>query len=156
MCRRGENEAEVLLVHPGGPYFRNKDEGAWTVPKGLVDDGEDLLDAAKREFSEETGLAVEATEFVPLGEVKMKSGKRIHVWAFAGDCDPDAIESNTFEVEWPPRSGRMQTFPEVDRAGFFGRSAALDKILEAQKPLIERALGDETLSLLFAPDEEDA
>jgi predicted NUDIX family NTP pyrophosphohydrolase len=154
MCRTQENGAQVLLVHPGGPYFRNKDEGAWTVPKGLVDDDEDLLDAAKREFVEETGVELEATKFVSLGEVRMKSGKRIHVWAFAGDCDPDAIESNEFEVEWPPRSGKMQTFPEVDRAGFFDRKTALAKILEAQQPLVERALSDETLKELFGGAED--
>jgi predicted NUDIX family NTP pyrophosphohydrolase len=154
MVRRRENEGEVLLVHPGGPYFRNKDEGAWTVPKGLVDGGEELLDAAKREFVEETSFELEAASFVPLGEVRMKSGKRVHAWAFAGDCDPSALKSNDFEVEWPPRSGKMQAFPEVDRAGFFDRKTALSKIIEAQRPLVDRALCEETLKELFGGEED--
>ncbi len=152
MVRRRESVGEVLLVHPGGPYFRNKDMGAWTVPKGLVDEGEEHLEAAKREFVEETGFALEATKFVALGEVRMKSGKRIQAWAFAGDRDPATVKSNTFEVEWPPRSGKMQSFPEVDRAAFFGRAEAFDKIIEAQRPLVDEALSDETLEALFGEE----
>ena len=150
MCRKVNEEVQVLLVHPGGPYFRNKDAGAWTVPKGLVDEGEDLLETAKREFVEETGFALEAEVFVAFGEVKMKSSsKRVHAWAFVGDCDPDALDSNTFEIEWPPRSGKTQSFPEADRAGWFGREAALEKILEAQRPFVERLLEAESLDKLF-------
>jgi len=149
MCRRVSDAPEVLLVHPGGPYFQKKDEGAWTLPKGLVDDGEDLLAAAKREFVEETGLSLDTEVFVPLGDVRMKSGKRIHAWAFPGDCDPEQIQSNTFEIEWPPRSGKKQSFPEVDRAEWFDRERALVKIIEVQKPLLERALSPASLEALF-------
>jgi predicted NUDIX family NTP pyrophosphohydrolase len=128
---------EVFLVHPGGPYWRNKDEGAWTIPKGEVDSGEELLAAAIREFSEETGLTP-AGPFVTLGFVKQKSGKTIHAWAFPGHCDPGQIHSNTFELEWPPKSGQKQEFPEVDRAGFFDLATARHKILPSELPLLDR------------------
>jgi len=149
MVRMCDGIPEVLLVHPGGPFFAKKDHGAWTIPKGLVDPGEDTLAAACREFREETGFAADAARFVPLGTIRQKGGKTVHGWAFAGDCDPTAIESNTFEIEWPPRSGRRQRFPEADRAGFFAREGALAKILEAQRPFVERALGPESLEALF-------
>ncbi len=145
MCRMGEGGPEVLLVHPGGPFFAKRDDGAWTIPKGLVDTDEDLLAAARREFEEETGFRVEATRFVPLGEVRQRSGKVVHAWAFAGDADPAAVESNTFEHEWPPRSGRFRTFPEIDRAAFFDGETAGRKILAAQRPFVERALSSEGL-----------
>jgi predicted NUDIX family NTP pyrophosphohydrolase len=135
--RRDESPMEIFLVHPGGPFWKNKDNGAWTIPKGEVDPGEDLLAAAIREFQEETGFT--ATEpFRSLGEVRHKSGKTVHAWAFAGDQDPARIQSNTFEIEWPPKSGRRQQFPEVDRADFFGLSAAHEKILASERPLLDR------------------
>jgi predicted NUDIX family NTP pyrophosphohydrolase len=128
---------EVLLVHPGGPFWRNRDDGAWMIPKGEVESGEDLLAAAIREFKEETGLT--PTEpFLSLGQVKHKSGKIVHAWAFEGDCDPTKIRSNTFEVEWPPKSGRRQEYPEVDRAEFYDLANARRKMLAAEAPLLDR------------------
>ncbi len=127
---RGDG-VEVLLVHPGGPFFKRKDEGAWTIPKGEVDAGEDDLTTARREFQEETGVTP-AGPFVPLGEIKQKGGKRVRAWAFAGDCDAGAIQSNTFTMEWPPKSGRQQEFPEIDRAEFFGLEQARQKMNPAQ------------------------
>ena len=128
---------EVLLVHSGGPYWKNKDDGAWTLPKGEVEPGEDLLAAATREFNEETGLTA-VGPFLALGQVKHKSGKIVHAWAFPGDCDPTQIRSNTFEIEWPPKSGRKQEFPEIDRAQFFDLTTARRKILPAELPLLDR------------------
>jgi predicted NUDIX family NTP pyrophosphohydrolase len=128
---------QVLLVHPGGPYWRNKDDGAWTIPKGEVNKGEDLFAAAIREFTEETGLTPNGS-LIPLGEIKHKSGKTVHAWAFIGDCDPAQIHSNTFELEWPPKSGHTQTFPEIDRAGFFDLPTARRKILPSELPLLDR------------------
>jgi predicted NUDIX family NTP pyrophosphohydrolase len=131
------SSVEILLAHPGGPFWKNKDDGAWTIPKGEVTPGEDLLAAAIREFTEETGLTP-APPFVPLGEIKHKSGKIVHVWAFRGDCDPAQIRSNTFELEWPPKSGRTQEFPEIDRALFYDLAAARQKILVSELPLLDR------------------
>jgi predicted NUDIX family NTP pyrophosphohydrolase len=122
---------EVLLVHPGGPYWANKDLGVWSIPKGEYDPGEDPLEAAKREFEEETGL-VATDKFMPLTALKQRSGKVISAWAFQGDCDPTTIKSNTFLMEWPPRSGKQQSFPEVDRAGWFSISVAKGKINKGQ------------------------
>lgn len=134
---RQAGELQALLVHPGGPFWKNKDAGAWTIPKGELETGEEMLAAARREFREETGLA--PTEpFLPLGEIKQKGGKIVHAWAFEGDCDPAQIKSNTFSMEWPPKSGRQQEFPEVDCAEFFTISQARDKIIAAQIPLLER------------------
>jgi predicted NUDIX family NTP pyrophosphohydrolase len=128
---------EVLLVHPGGPFWKNKDDGAWMLPKGEVNAGEDLLAAAIREFKEETGFTpVEPS--LALGQVKHKSGKILHAWAFQGDCDLTRIRSNTFEIEWPPKSGHKQEFPEIDRAQFFDLSTAQRKILAAELPLLDR------------------
>ncbi len=135
---------EVLLAHPGGPYWAKKDEGAWTIPKGLCEPEEDLLPGAVREFSEETGFhPPDGVEYLPLGEVKMKSSsKRVHAWAFEmpadADFDPETATSNTFEVEWPPRSGNMQEFPEIDRVGWFHWGVASRKLLEAQAPFVDR------------------
>jgi predicted NUDIX family NTP pyrophosphohydrolase len=140
MVRPARGAIELLLAHPGGPFFRNRDDGAWSIPKGLVNPGEELLAAACREFEEETGVPVRAATFAPLGHVRQKGGKIVHAWAFAGDCDPVAIRSNTFETEWPPRSGRIQVFPEIDRAAFFDPETALRKILPAQAPLVDRAV----------------
>jgi predicted NUDIX family NTP pyrophosphohydrolase len=129
----------VLLVHPGGPFFARKDLGAWTIPKGLVEDGEELLDAARREFEEETGFSAAADEYFPLGSVRQKGGKIVHAWAFLGDCDPAGLTSNMFEFEWPPRSGKRASFPEADRAELFDLERARAKILPAQRELIDRA-----------------
>lgn len=130
----------VMLAHPGGPYFAKKDEGAWTIPKGLVGDGEDLLVAAMREFVEETGYALdEQTEFLPIGSITLKSGKVVHGWAFAGEWEPGRVPaSNTFCMEWPPRSGTQQEFFEIDRAEMFSIEDAWRKINERQRPFIAR------------------
>src|SRR5271170_7812050 len=135
LFRRRPSGLEVMLVHPGGPFWAKKDSGAWSIPKGLVDEGEDLLAAAKREFLEETGLAVEA-EFLDLGAHKQPSGKTIAVWACEGDFDPASLKSNTFAIEWPPRSGRMAEFPEVDRAAWYSIDEALIKINKGQRPIV--------------------
>lgn len=140
MYRVREGCVEVLLVHPGGPFFRKKDAGAWSLPKGEVESGEDALEAARREFAEETGFQPQG-EFVPLGEVKQKSGKVVRAWAFRGDCDPSSLKSNTFMLEWPPRSGKKQEFPEIDRADFFSLDEARKKINPAQVSLIDALEG---------------
>lgn len=127
MFRVRNKKLEILLVHPGGPLWAKKDDGAWFLPKGEVEDGEDELAAARREFEEETGLKP-AGPFVALGRVKQRSGKVVVAWAFEGDCDPEEIRSNTFWMEWPPRSGRQREFPEVDRARFFTLEAARGKM----------------------------
>jgi predicted NUDIX family NTP pyrophosphohydrolase len=126
---------EVMLVHPGGPFWAKKDLGAWSIPKGLVDDGEEHLAAAKREFLEETGMAVDG-EFLDLGTHKQPSGKTIAAWACEGDFDPAFLTSNTFPLEWPPRSGRMVEFPEADRAAWFAIDEALLKINKGQSPIV--------------------
>jgi predicted NUDIX family NTP pyrophosphohydrolase len=137
MYRVREGELEVLLVHPGGPFWSRKDAGAWVIPKGEINPGEDQLTAAKREFEEETGFKAEGN-FLSLGSVKHKSGKSVVAWAFEGDCDPGAIKSNTFRFEWPPKSGKAREFPEVDRAGFFTVEQAREKILAAEFGLLGR------------------
>jgi predicted NUDIX family NTP pyrophosphohydrolase len=130
---------EVLLVHPGGPFWAKKDAGAWSIPKGEYEEGDDPRVAALREFEEELGSALPAgTELVELGTVKQKSGKRITAFAAEGDLDADAISSNTFEMEWPPRSGRTQAFPEVDRAGWFSIEEAREKLNPAQAEFLVR------------------
>jgi len=128
---------EVLLVHLGGPFWAKKDAGAWFIPKGEIDPGEDEFTAAQREFEEETGFK-SAGPFLELGSVKHKSGKTVTAWAFEGDCDPAALRSNTFTIEWPPRSGQPREFPEVDRAAFFTLDAAHEKIHPAEFELLER------------------
>jgi predicted NUDIX family NTP pyrophosphohydrolase len=136
MYRIAGGNLQVLLAHPGGPFFRNKDDGAWSIPKGEVEPGEDLLEGAKREFAEETGFAPTGP-FIALKLVKQKGGKTIHAWAFEGDCNPSTIVSNTFTLEWPPRSGRRMEFPEIDRAAFFDLAAARKKINPGQAALID-------------------
>ena len=127
---------QVLLVHPGGPFWKNKDDGAWTIPKGEpADDAEDLLQVARREFAEELGVAPEG-QFVALQPVKQKAGKTVYAWCVEGDFDPSSVRSNTFEIEWPPKSGRRATFPEVDRAEWFDFPAARLKINPAQIALL--------------------
>lgn len=128
---------EVLLGHPGGPFWKKKDHGAWTIPKGLVALGEDPLDAARREFEEETGHQP-GDEFIPLGEAKQPGGKTVHVWAAESDWNPDELKSNLFEMEWPPRSGKQQSFPELDRAAWFGFDEALMRILKGQAIFLDR------------------
>jgi predicted NUDIX family NTP pyrophosphohydrolase len=136
MYRLRAGTLEVLLAHPGGPLFARKDEGAWTIPKGLVEAGEDLLQAAQREFEEETGVEPRGP-YLPLTHCKLKAGKIVHAWAFAGDMDPAALRSNTFELEWPPRSGRTQRFHEIDRVAFFDADSALNKINSGQRGFVE-------------------
>jgi predicted NUDIX family NTP pyrophosphohydrolase len=131
-----DDQPEVLLVHPGGPFYAKKDAGVWTIPKGELEAGEDPLVAARREFEEETGFAVEG-RFVALTPVKLKSGKLVHAWAVLGDCDPDQIRGNRFSMEWPPRSGTFREFPEIDRAAFFRLAEARTKIHAAQVPLLD-------------------
>ena len=127
---------EVFLVHPGGPFWAKKDDGAWTIPKGEFDEREVPLDAAKREFEEETGTKISG-EFIELNPVKQKSGKIVFAWAVEGDIDPTKIRSNEFEIEWPPRSGKMKSFPEIDKASWFDPKEAKKKIIAAQVPLVE-------------------
>jgi predicted NUDIX family NTP pyrophosphohydrolase len=130
---------ELFLVHPGGPFFAKKDLGAWTVPKGELDDGEDPLTCAKREFTEETGF-VAGGNFIELGEIQQKGGKRVVAWAIEGDCDPAGLISNTCEIDWPPRSGRKLLIPEVDRGAWFALDAARPKLIEAQHPFLDRLI----------------
>lgn len=136
LYRHNEDSIEVLLVHPGGPFWRNKDEGAWTIPKGEFLD-EDPLAAAQREFKEETGAAPPDGQYIPLTPIKQKNGKLVHAWAVDGDFDPAGLNSNEFETEWPPKSGRMQKFPEVDRAEWFAPDVAKQKMLSGQGALVD-------------------
>lgn len=138
LYRHGEPGLEVLLVHPGGPFWARRDLGVWSIPKGEYEPGEDALDAARREFEEELGSPPPAGEPHDLGEVRQKSRKLVRAWALAGDLDASAIQSNTFIMQWPPKSGRMQEFPEVDRAAWFGPDEARSRIIEAQAPLLDR------------------
>jgi predicted NUDIX family NTP pyrophosphohydrolase len=140
MYRRVRGALEVLLVHPGGPFWAKKDAGAWSIPKGEYDpDNEDALTAARREFAEELGIVPEG-ECRPLGEVKQRSGKVVTAFAIEGDLDVGAIKPGTFEMEWPPKSGRKQSFPEIDRAAWFSPDEVKVKILPAQRDLIERLI----------------
>jgi predicted NUDIX family NTP pyrophosphohydrolase len=135
--KKVRNENFVLLAHPGGPFFKNKDAGSWTIPKGEFDDSENALNAAIREFEEETGIRL-LGEFIELKPVKLKSGKMVYAWALEKDVDVSNITSNEFQIEWPPRSGRMQSFPEIDKAEWFSVEAALEKINPSQASLIEQ------------------
>jgi predicted NUDIX family NTP pyrophosphohydrolase len=137
LYRLVETQLQVLLVHPGGPFFKNKDEGVWSIPKGEYLDGEDPLLAAQREFKEETGQMIEG-DFIPLQPVRLKSGKVIIAWAVEGDANPAVHTSNLFEMEWPPRSGRMQSFPEVDRSAWFTTQQAALKLNPAQMGFIHQ------------------
>jgi predicted NUDIX family NTP pyrophosphohydrolase len=141
VMHRGSGDGiEVLLVHPGGPFWANKDEGAWSIPKGEFGEDEDALAAARREFEEETGHSPQG-DFVALAPVRQPGGKVVHAWAVRGDWDPTALRSNTFEMEWPPRSGRRQSFPEVDRAAWFGMEAARRKLNPGQLGLLDQLAG---------------
>ena len=137
LYRRRGSGLEVLLAHPGGPFWRGRDAGAWTIPKGLVAPGEALLDAARRELREETGLVPDGP-FLPLGSVRQKAGKTVHAWACEGDADPATVTSNTTTIEWPRGSGRRITYPEVDRCGWFALEVAREKLNPAQSELLGR------------------
>ena len=136
LWRRRGGEREVLLAHFGGPQWRRRDEGAWAIPKGVVEPGEDSADCARREFEEELGARAEG-ELTPLGRIRQRGGKWVEAFAMEGDFDPEAIVSNLFTLEWPPRSGRSQTFPEVDRAAWFDLERARAMILPSQRPILD-------------------
>ena len=136
MYRIRDGIIQVLLAHPGGPFFQSKDEGAWSIPKGEPDADEDLFLTAQREFEEETGLKP-CGPFIPLKPIKQKGGKVVHAWAFQGDCHPTAITCNTFTMEWPPRSGKQMEFPEIDRAEFFDLATARKKIKSGQESFLD-------------------
>ncbi|HSM96969.1 MAG TPA: NUDIX domain-containing protein [Rhizomicrobium sp.] len=137
LYRRRNGIGEVFLIHPGGPYWAKKDMNAWSVPKGIVGEGEDPLLAARREFQEETGFEVDG-EYLPLGTFRQPSGKQLSVWAIEGDADPARLVSNSFEMVWPPKSGRMQQFPEADRSAWFSRAQAQAKIVKGQRPIVQK------------------
>jgi predicted NUDIX family NTP pyrophosphohydrolase len=137
LYRNINKQLEIFLVHPGGPFFKNKDNGSWSIPKGEFLDEEDALAAAKREFAEETGQQITEGDFIKLFPVKLKSGKIVHAWAIAGDIDHETIVSNLFEMEWPPKSGKQASFPEIDRAAWFDADVAKIKINPSQAALIE-------------------
>ncbi len=139
MFRRSGADLQVFLVHPGGPFWKKKDLGAWSIPKGEYEKGEDPLDAANREFEEETGIKPEG-EFIALDQMKQPSGKVITAWAFEGDCSPKALRSNTFSMEWPPKSGRKQEFPEVDRADWFTLDDARKRIVKGQIGFLDQLM----------------
>jgi predicted NUDIX family NTP pyrophosphohydrolase len=137
LYRYRDSTLEIFLVHPGGPFWKNKDSGAWSIPKGEFDAREDPLQAARREFHEETGCSVNGS-FIALGPVRQAGGKIVHAWAVEGDCEAESISSNSFTIEWPPRSGQRKEFPEVDRAGWFSLQLAREKILKGQLMLLDK------------------
>ncbi|MBV8798507.1 MAG: NUDIX domain-containing protein [Alphaproteobacteria bacterium] len=139
LWRRKRKEFEFFLVHPGGPFWRNRDAAAWTIPKGAIEPEEEPLAAARREFAEETGFAVDG-DFLELGDFKQPGGKHVLVWALEGDCDAARLVSLEFEMEWPPRSGKRARFPEVDRGGWFGVAEARGKLLVGQRPMLDTFL----------------
>ncbi len=136
LYRFSGGQLEVFLVHPGGPFWAKKDKAAWSIPKGEIDKSEEPLEAARREFREETGTEVKGP-FIELGVLRQKGGKAVHAWASEGDCDPASVSSNTFRMEWPPKSGRYKEFPEVDRASWFSSREAKEKIHKGQAGFIE-------------------
>jgi predicted NUDIX family NTP pyrophosphohydrolase len=143
LYRRADRGVELLLAHPGGPYWAKKDLGAWSIPKGECEEGEELRGCALRELAEELGAAapqISAEELIELGSVRQRAGKFVHAWAAEADFDPAALKANAFELEWPPRSGRLVEFPEVDRVGWFDPDAAREKLLEAQAAFVDRLL----------------
>ena len=148
LFRRSRGTLEIFLAHPGGPFWKDRDTGAWTIPKGIVEDGEDLLDAARREFQEETNIHP-LGPFLPLGSVRQKAGKTIHAWAWEGEADPATVVSNTMRTEWPRGSGRWIEFPEVDRCAWFNPHTAREKMNPAQAELVDRL--EATLSAGDAP-----
>ncbi|HEY1901790.1 MAG TPA: NUDIX domain-containing protein [Terracidiphilus sp.] len=140
LYRWRESKLEVFLVHPGGPFWKYKDVGAWSIPKGEYTEGEDALTAGRREFAEETSFDLPAGEFKHLGEIKQPGGKIVTAWALEGDCPAEEIRSNLFSMEWPPKSGKSQEFPEADRAGWFGLDAAREKLLAVQRSFLDRLI----------------
>ena len=138
LYQRKSRRFEVFLVHPGGPFWKNKDVGAWSLPKGEYQPGEDALDAARREFREETGFEAPGGEWIPLGDIRQAGGKVVTAWAAEGNCVAEEIRSNMFEMEWPPKSGRKQEFPEVDRAGWFSLVEAKTRIVAGQAAFLDR------------------
>jgi predicted NUDIX family NTP pyrophosphohydrolase len=138
LYRRRNDTIEVLLVHPGGPFWQKRDDGAWSIPKGEIDDDETGPDVARREFHEELGAPAPDGGLIPLGQVRQAGGKVVSAWAVAGDVDVTQVRSNTFEVEWPPHSGKRREFPEVDRAAWFTLDAARTKLLPAQREFLDR------------------
>jgi predicted NUDIX family NTP pyrophosphohydrolase len=150
MYRYRDDSLEVLLVHPGGPFWKGKDERAWSIPKGEYQQDEEPLEAAKREFWEETGIGAEGL-FSPLSTLKQPGGKKITAWAFEGDCDASSVKSNTFSMEWPPRSGKQAEFPEVDKAAWFAVNEARDKLVKGQVAFV-----DELCDLLrYVPEDRN-
>jgi predicted NUDIX family NTP pyrophosphohydrolase len=137
MYRKSGSTLEVFLVHPGGPFGAKRDQGAWSLPKGLIGEGEDMLEAAKREFAEETSI-LPSEPFIYLGEIRQKSGKHVYAWAFEGNCDSSQVKSNTFTLEWPPKSGQMKEFPEIDKGEFFSLPDAQGKINQNQAEFLDR------------------
>lgn len=150
MYRLNGASIEVLLVHPGGPFWAKKDEASWSIPKGEYGSDEDPLSAARREFNEETGFAADG-DFLPLGDIKLKSGKIVSAWAVEGSIDASAIKSNLFSMEWPPKSGRQMEFPEVDRAAWFAPAEAQKKLNPSQAPLIQRLVDRVTTTVSPSP-----
>ena len=140
MTRTRGGVREFLLVHPGGPFWKNRDAGAWTIPKGQIEPGEEPLAAARREFEEEIGFKPQG-DFLPLNPITQKGGKLVHAWGFVGDCDPAASRSILFQMEWPPHSGHFEMVPEVDRAAFYALAVARQKIIPAQIPFLEELNG---------------
>lgn len=136
---RCDPELQVFLVHPGGPFWARRDAGAWSIPKGEVDAGAPLLDEAIREFREETGIEPSGP-FLPLGSIRQAGGKQVTAWAFEAAIDPAVVQSNTFRMEWPPRSGTVREFPEIDRAGWFTVKEAREKLVAGQRPLLDRLI----------------
>jgi predicted NUDIX family NTP pyrophosphohydrolase len=149
LFRRGDGRLEVLLAHPGGPFFTKRDEGYWTIPKGEVDPGEELLDVARREFEEETGQAAPGGDPIELGRIVQKGGKVVHAWAIEGDLDPAEARSNTFVMIWPPRSGQEQEFAEIDRVAWFHPEEARRRLKPTQVPFVDRL--EEALAGANAP-----
>jgi len=139
LYRFRDGQLQVMLVHPGGPFWKNKDKGAWSIPKGICEEGEASVEAAKREFKEETGFDIDG-KFIDLGELKQSSGKIVHAWAVEGDLDTTKIKSNTFQIEWPKGSGKIREYPEIDKGEWFSIDIAKEKIVKGQKEFLDRLL----------------